>query len=588
MNERVMLLRDAVVKITQMLSGKGITVTQRGINAYVKCDHKGRPTVVNLPYLPDNATEELCMAIQGFLDHEVAHIMFSDFALIGEAEKIGAKSMLNMLEDARIEKAMAQRFTGSGHNLSVTGKFFLDKYSTPMMQEAAAAGDANKVIAVLMVPLIRAMAGQFVFKEYMKDKMHIVQGVYDKIADLEPQIEAASSTQACLDLAKEIESRLRSGENNKGEKPSEKEGDDGGDGGGDAGDGEGAQDTKFETGDTGAVWAEIDKENKNGFDSALSSIISNAASVAAKESSYLIYTKEGDIVEPLKVGSGYDSTMLVELSDKVDHMVGPLQKDLERAIAARSLATWEAGRRSGRLHAANLARLAVDDGRVFRRRQESTSKDVAVELVVDVSGSMRGAKVHLATQAAYALSSVLERIGISNEVICFTTGRPAVDYETLNEEIRKIGRSFTRIESLYMPILKGFNERLKTDVKERFGWLPNSRILRNNVDGECLEVAARRLLARREAGKVMIVLSDGAPNANGDAYALATHLKKVVGDIAKTGINIVGIGIMTDKVQKFYPKNLVINNVNELPDRVVRELKHLLLTRGQQEAGYRH
>jgi cobalamin biosynthesis protein CobT len=674
MNERVMLLRDAVVKITQMLSGKGITVTQRGINAYVKCDHKGRPTVVNLPYLPDNATEELCMAIQGFLDHEVAHIMFSDFTLIGEAEKIGAKSMLNMLEDARIEKAMAQRFTGSGHNLSVTGKFFLDKYSTPMMQEAAAAGDANKVIAVLMVPLIRAMAGQFVFKEYMKDKMHIVQGIYDKIADLEPQIEAASSTQACLDLAKEIESRLRSGENSKGKKSSDKEGDDDGeeeseaktskgkskkgekkpkdkkgaskseeseeseeseseaeakpdkesdekgegeskksekkenekedadegedeneseeessdedegvgegDGGGDAGDGEGAQDTKFETGDTGAVWAEIDKENKNGFDSALSSIISNAASVAAKESSYLVYTKEGDVVEPLKVGSGYDSAMLVELSDKVDHMVGPLQKDLERAIAARSLATWEAGRRSGRLHAANLARLAVDDGRVFRRRQESTSKDVAVELVVDASGSMRGAKVHLATQAAYALSSVLERIGISNEVICFTTGQPVVDYETLRAEARKIGRSFTRVESLYMPILKSFNERLKTDVKERFGWLPNSRILRNNVDGECLEVAARRLLARREAGKVMIVLSDGAPNANGDTYTLATHLKKVVGDIAKTGINIVGIGIMTDEVRKFYPKNLVINNVSELPDRVVRELKHLLLTRG--------
>jgi cobalamin biosynthesis protein CobT len=175
---------------------------------------------------------------------------------------------------------------------------------------------------------------------------------------------------------------------------------------------------------------------------------------------------------------------------------------------------------------------------------------------------------------------VLERIGISNEVICFTTGQPAVDYETLNEEIRKIGRSFTRVESLYMPILKGFNERLKTDVKERFGWLPNSRILRNNIDGECLEVAARRLLARREAGKVMIVLSDGAPNANGDTYTLATHLKKVVGDIAKTGINIVGIGIMTDEVRKFYPKNLVINDVSELPDRVVRELKHLLLTRG--------
>ena len=215
MNERVLVLRDAVVKITQMLSGKGINVTQRGVNAYVKCDAKGRPTTVNLPYLPDNATEELCLAIQGFLDHEVAHIMFSDFSLIETATKMGCKSMLNMLEDARIEKCMAQKFTGSGHNLAVTGKFFLDKYTVPMVAEAAKAGDANKVVAILMVPLIRAMAGQFVFQEFMRDKMKIVQPVFDKIADLQSKIESAESTQDCLELAQEIEKRLRSDEKSK-------------------------------------------------------------------------------------------------------------------------------------------------------------------------------------------------------------------------------------------------------------------------------------------------------------------------------------------------------------------------------------
>ena len=33
MSEKVLVLRDSVVKITQMLSGEGIKVTQRGISA---------------------------------------------------------------------------------------------------------------------------------------------------------------------------------------------------------------------------------------------------------------------------------------------------------------------------------------------------------------------------------------------------------------------------------------------------------------------------------------------------------------------------------------------------------------------------
>lgn len=706
MNERVLILRDAVVKITQMLSGKGIQVTQRGVNAYVKSDRAGKPVLVNLPYLPDNATEELCLAIQGFLDHEVAHILFSDFSLLEEAHKAGCQSMLNMIEDARIEKAMAKRFAGCGHNLTVTGKFFLDKYTVPAMQEAAAAGNANGVIAVLMVPLIRAMSGQFIFKEFVKDKMHILDPIYAKISDLEEKIENCGSTREALDLAKEIEDRLRSGSKSSGGMKSSKK-EEGGEGDGEvksvkgksskpkeeekekeskksagkskgeekeeeekkpeeskpkgsggsksekeedeeeegAAPGEGEEEKPEEEGEKGAgsgeeegkgekdeepsgaapgeegddedeeegagpsdededeeegasassggeedgegeeedtentaaIWEAIDKEGKNDFDASMSRMISNAAAESAKHADYLIYTKEADVLEPLHVGSGYDSRMLAELCDKVDHMVGPLQKDLERAVAARSLATWEAGRRSGRLHAANLSRLAVGDSRVFRKRHETTSKDVAVSLVIDCSGSMSGSKIHTATAAAYALSQVLERIGISHEVVAFTTGQPCATYEELEAEQRKIGRRFTRIEGLYMPILKGFNERLKTEVKERFGWLPNSRILRNNIDGECVEIAARRLMGRREAGKVLIVLSDGAPAGQGDMRALQSHLKTVVKNVEKAGVKTVGIGIESSEVTKFYPKNIVLHNVSELPNRVIKELRHLLV-----------
>ena len=104
MNDRIYALRESVVIITQMLAGKSIKVTQRGMQACVTPDEHGRPVSVNLPYIPDNATDELCAAIQGFLDHEVAHIMFTDFKAFGAvAHDPGLFNMANIIEDARIE-----------------------------------------------------------------------------------------------------------------------------------------------------------------------------------------------------------------------------------------------------------------------------------------------------------------------------------------------------------------------------------------------------------------------------------------------------------------------------------------------------
>jgi len=693
-NDRVFILRESVVKITQMLSGKGIRVTQQGVNAYVKADHRGVPVLVNLPYLPDNAGEDLCNAIQGFLDHEVAHILFTEFPVMAEAMKHGKRTgfLLNALEDPRIEKCMAQRFQGSAYNLSTTGKFYLDKFVVPRMKEKAAAGDALGVIETLIVPMVRAMSGQHVFQEFMKDKWTTVEPVYEKIKDLAPKIEAAASTKDCLELAIEIGKRMSEGSTGgKGKDRSEEE-DESGSGGTTAGGkskgkpekskgkskgkpepkpekeekesedeaGGGGKPDKEEEGESGgksedgkkdedekseptpgedekeeegedesgaepdseddsedetdvevedepapeeesdgpsssaasagesddeevtleesqAIWEKLDKDGANDYDEAMTRIISDSTAKVAENADYLVFTKDYDVIEKLPIGSGYSPTMTKSLIEKTEHMVAPLQKDLERAIAARSLATRSHGHRSGRLHSANLSRLALNDDRVFSRKQESTSKDVAVELVVDASGSMSGSKIHTASQAAFALSAVLDRIGIKNEVICFTTKELGCSPSEVSKSSAAIGRSYSRMEALYMPILKGYEERMTTDVKERFGWLPNTRILRSNVDGESVEIAARRLMARREAGKIMLVLSDGYPAAAGNSADLNRHLKQKVKDIAASGVKVVGIGIQSDAVRQFYPKSLVLNNVEDLPSVVIKELRQLLI-----------
>lgn len=601
MNNDVWIIRESVVKITQMLTGQGLKVTQRGITAKVETDKTGKPVSVNLPYIPDNATPELCQAIQGFLDKEVSSVLFTDFPAMKKIERNKElHGMAKKIEDTRVEKEMGKRFRGSGSNLANTSQFFLDKYTTPKLNEAIAGANEGEAQAIMMHPLIRMMAGMMVETEFMKDKMTAVDEVYSKIKKFGPAIEACKSTEEAITLAREVRKALSEEDDDEeegegegesegagmglggagGEGEGEGEGDEGeddGEGSGSMGKG-GAGGSEIKSQNSSMCLDDLDKENANDYDKEMAALITGDTAATAKHADYLVYTRDNDVIENLHVGSGYKHSMFKDdIEGKTEHMVGPLQKDLERAISARSLASWENGRRTGKLHSANLARLATGDARVFRKKHETRSKDVAVSLVIDMSGSMHGGKILLATQSAYALASVLERLRISHEVICFTTGKPVADESIIRGEEAKMGRRYTRNETLYMPVLKNYGERFGVDVRSRFGWLPNTSTMRNNVDGECVEIAARRLLARPENGKVMIVLSDGYPSASGDSGKLNEHLKEVVKASMGAGINVVGIGIHSDSVKEFYPKAVVINDVDELPKTVIQELRHLLI-----------
>lgn len=633
-SDKIFLLRNSISNVTQILSGRDIEVTQIGVEAYVDLAEDGSPKRVNLPFVPETASEEFCAAIGGFLDHEVAHILFTDFKVMKTSKSFGEQTyfMLNAIEDARVEKCMAEKFCGSKSNLESTGRFFLDECITPAFDELLAK-DPKSAARALVVPMIRSMSGQDLFTEYMDGKWKHIAPIYEKIKDFEPAMRAATSTQDCVEIAKQIKMRLmeedrppepepESGDGSKkgpkSTKPDEKEkksaedasasaegdgdeagdgsedgsdkpsdSDDGGDkaegGDGESEEGDGESSSEGGEGDESAssMFGDLMK-GASDFDEEVTKAMSRASLAAAKDSTYLPFTKDYDKVEILKVSKSFDQRRTTKMVDQVDHMVGPLQKDLERAIAARSLATRSHGHRAGRLHSANLARLAVNDDRVFSKKHETKSKDVAVELVIDASGSMNSnSRIDTAAYAAYALSSVLERIGIKNEVIAFTTGiLPREVGQKMTSQKRKAGMDFTfsREEPLYMPIIKGFDERISSSVRDRFASLPRDVAMRNNVDGECVQIAAHRLSSRRESGKIMIVLSDGAPSANGDSYAQRDHLKKAVKEIEASGIKIVGIGIDSTAVKSFYSKSLVLNSVSDLPAAVINELRHLLIS----------
>jgi cobalamin biosynthesis protein CobT len=77
-----------------------------------------------------------------------------------------------------------------------------------------------------------------------------------------------------------------------------------------------------------------------------------------------------------------------------------------------------------------------------------------------------------------------------------------------------------------------------------------------------------------------MVFSDGYPSTgDGDPQVLRSDLRERVAAIGKRGIELVGIGVLTDAVEDFYPHNVVVSRLAELPATVFSVLSSMLLTR---------
>lgn len=707
---RIEILREKITKLTTLLTEKKVNVTQRGLQARVIYNADGIPETVNIPYIPDNATFEFTQAIEGFLDHEVAHVLFTNSKFLKQGQIAGVGAYHNAVEDIFIETEMIKRFPGSRRNLEVMHNVFVNDYVDNAFQK-----NPDKVEEFLFIPLLRSYAGQQVFKDYMHDKMHLVKDIDDRIRDFcLKNLPLVNSTEDSLRVSLEIKKLLRNekqeeqggeGEtpedkgngpsdskedendepqspaNHSDEEQSEKEKQDSKDGGKenseekeDEGNGEddsqddsddsedekegkgkgknkdGEEDSEEDESSEGEGGGESDKdETEDGesgdgsggdsdedgeddsdgensgegqggkgqgtndakprdkqkdvvgfggdipmsaieniekglidFDATVMNLINNDAKEIAANSDYLIYTKDFDVIEKYdrkKHHVNLHPDAIKNMADNVDHMVGSVQRDLERAVAAQNKVMWEGGKRSGVIQNSSLSRLInFGEEKVFKRKYETRAKNTAVTLLIDCSGSMDSmGKIQTATYTAYALAMALERLNIKHEIMGFTTGG-SIRIDT-NGDAADRKQQYSRTSSLYIPIFKEFDERITTTVKENLASLPSASFMHSNVDGESVEIAAVRLSKRKEERKILIVLSDGNPACSGNQADIEAHLKATVKKVMKSGIEVLGIGIMDRSVQQYYPKNVVISKLQELPTTVIGEIKKILLSR---------
>ncbi|HEX3383401.1 MAG TPA: cobalamin biosynthesis protein CobT [Paraburkholderia sp.] len=285
---------------------------------------------------------------------------------------------------------------------------------------------------------------------------------------------------------------------------------------------------------------------------------------------------EFDVIADL-TGQG-DSAAWRALRAQARADTAPLKEKLERALSADERIRWRREQERGEIDRTALARLATSPGyrTPFRTQRAAKGRDVAVTLLIDRSGSMAGRKIELARLCASALCDALTQLSFDCEVLGYCS-LEAAPMKRLYERQRAAGADLRRYNR--------FVERLDLKVYKRFGATDLSGIAEidcghENPDGEALAWAATRLADHPAARRILMVFSDGYPSTgDGDPQLLRRDLRERVAAIGKRGIELVGIGVLTDAVEDFYPRNVVVSRLAELPSTVFSVLSSMLLTR---------
>ena len=272
------------------------------------------------------------------------------------------------------------------------------------------------------------------------------------------------------------------------------------------------------------------------------------------------------------------------LDQQLIHLQGAVTKlanRLQRRLMAQQNRSWDFDLEEGYLDSARLVRIVIDPMQPLSFKQERDTKfrDTVVTLLLDNSGSMRGRPITVAATCADILARTLERCGVKVEILGFTTR--AWKGGQAREKWLAAGKPGNpgRLNDLRHIIYKSADSPWRR-ARRNLGLMMREGLLKENIDGEALEWAKKRLLARTENRRILMVISDGAPvddstqSVNTGNY-LEAHLRQVIEDIeTRTPIQLVAVGIGHD-VTRYYRRAVTITDPSELAGAMTDKLVEL-------------
>ncbi|HON93717.1 MAG TPA: hypothetical protein PKZ07_19265 [Sedimentisphaerales bacterium] len=522
----------ALIMTAQAIAGRsGLIVQMDGQTAWTN----GK--LITLPILEDSIDNDLL--VRGYLDHEVGHVRWTDFAVV-------RRKLTNILEDVRIELLQIKDYPGSAMNL--------DNLVTKIDQQGGwdppEGANLRLVLGYWLLTRLRSrVLGQPVAETAAKNEARCRSVLGDELCDsaaaMADQIVQCKCTADVDRLAAEIEALWTdppnpdSPESGSGDSDSRREEDSpGSEKGGPSGTGKGSGKNAGRK-----LLANEPEPDYKALEDHLEGLINQNA---------LPLPGSG---ETNRIPPGYENPEDFDppdnsLEPKLDQAVvktARLKGLIERLIQARVNKLARPACAGKSLSRQKLHLLAADtpDKRVFAKKEKVEAVDTAVVLLLDTSGSTYPI-VDTVAGSGYAFARALQ-------------GLPGLAYEIAFYP-HKLG----------VAVLKKFAE--STLNKRRFTRL---RANGGTPTGPALMWAGMKLSHRKERRKMVFLFTDGEPD---NPTAAAAAIKS----LARLSITVITVILSYDsKTSNVFewagaagPKSpyVVIKDVGDLP----RELLILL------------
>ncbi len=592
---------------------KAVGVAMRAISG----DHElevvyaaDRPSVsghrARLPEPPRRPTAHDVAVTRGLGDSIALRLACHDNAVHRDyvPEGTRARAVFDAVEQARCEAIGSRAMSGVGDNLEA---MLEDRYHRGNYQEIASRDDAPLEDAVALM-VREALTGRkpppsaetlvSMWRPWIEEKagpdLSRLAGV---IGDQRDFARAVRGLLASLDMADEL-----GGDPDEPEDDGEGESSDTADdeSGGDADQTEAAdqampqeQDSTGEEQEAGETEAEAetteDMSEEDTSDQAREAGESRRPDLPFSNvpgSDYKVYTTRFDEMtrpedlcdaEELDRLRGYLDKQLVNLQGAVSRLANRLQ----RRLMAQQNRGWDFDMEEGLLDTARLTRVITDPMQplAFKTERDTTFRDTVVTLLLDNSGSMRGRPITVAAACADILARTLERCGVKVEILGFTT--KAWKGGQSREAWLAAGKPANpgRLNDLRHIVYKAADAPWRR-ARRNLGLMMREGLLKENIDGEALDWAHQRLLARPENRKILMMISDGAPvddstlSVNPGNY-LERHLRWVIEDIeTRSPVELIAIGIGHD-VTRYYRRAVTIVDAEELAGAMTEQLASL-------------
>ncbi|ENM3732097.1 VWA domain-containing protein [Vibrio cholerae] len=489
----------------------------------------------------------------GYLAHEAAHIRHTNFDMVQKASsKPIRKALLNIFEDVRIENELAKDYPGTRRSISQVIEYMVD---TQQMCVPEQLEPASNLQAWLLFRLRCHFLGQ-------KALTPLYQAVDERVRQLFPAaamsrlsamltaVPSLASTGEVLKLVDAIVAMLEEESRPPQDESDADSGNDiGQDASNDSNNSSGSQTPETDSSATG------DSDNSDQADNLRQALEASAAQFEpdtfAQVAEVLSEQAEGHQgVTPLSLPQAEQAMLGDEAILTLSASESAQIRARLRGMVQSSQDNRNHAKRYGlRVATHRLAASQAGESRLFIQRQPRIAPNAAVHLLVDISGSM-GKPIgegnrkyfHVANEAALALAMALE--GIPGVV-------PAVSYfPGIHQEV-----------SIALLPKQSVRHRAACFDQKPRGCTPMA---------QAMWFAANSLLAQKQKRKLMIVLTDGDP----DDWA-ATH--DIVDRCRRSGFELLGIGIQTRSVERFFPQSIVINDVKDLKRELFEVTQQLLI-----------